>query len=112
VQQTTDHAPTVGTIDTSCYGDELTRTILPHPSKLNDMPPITATRRRFLELLVSVAIVHAVAIALYYALDIPRTPAQSQRRFAWIWMGLTVVVVVIGVQRLKRARMQGRANRI
>ena len=76
------------------------------------MTPLTATRRRFLELLVGVAIVHAVAIALYYALDIPRTPGQTQRLFAWVWMGVTVVVVLIGVQRLKRARTKGQAGRI
>ena len=76
------------------------------------MTPITATRRRFLELLVGVAIVHAVAIGLYYALDIPRTPAQTQRLFAWVWMGLTVGVVLIGVQRLKRARTRRQGGRI
>lgn len=68
------------------------------------MAPITATRRRFLELLVSVVVVHAIAIALYYALDLPRTPARTQRIFAWVWMGLTVAVVLVGVQRLKRSR--------
>ncbi len=76
------------------------------------MAQISATRRRFLELLVGVAIVHGVAIALYYALGIPRAPTQTQRLFAWVWMGLTVVVVLIGVQRLKRARTKGRGDRI
>lgn len=68
------------------------------------MAQFTPTRRRFFELLVSVGLVHTVAIVLYYWLDLPRTPARTQRWFAWMWMSLTVVVVLIGVQRLKRAR--------
>lgn len=68
------------------------------------MATVTATRRRFLELLVSVVLVHTIAIALYYVLDLPGAPARTQRIFAWVWMGLTVAVVLVGVQRLKRSR--------
>jgi hypothetical protein len=65
---------------------------------------MTPIRRRFLELLVGVATIHIVAIALYYALDLPHTAARTQRIFAWLWMGVTVAVVVVGLQRLKRVR--------
>jgi hypothetical protein len=61
-------------------------------------------RRRFLQFLVSVAAVHVVAIALYYGLDMPHSPAARQRLFAWTWMGATVLVVFVGLQRIKRAR--------
>jgi hypothetical protein len=67
-----------------------------------------ATRRRFLELLVSVAVVHAVAIAVYLAFDMPHRPERIQRTFAWSWMAVTVAVVMVGLQRLKRARRAGR----
>lgn len=66
--------------------------------------PLSASRRRFLEFLVSVAVVHGAAIVLFYALQIERAPAARQRMFAWVWMGVTVAVVVIGLQRFKRAR--------
>jgi purine-cytosine permease-like protein len=62
------------------------------------------TRRRFMELLVSVAVVHVMAIALYYALDVGNAPGRTQRIYAWIWMGVTVAVVLVGQQRLKRSR--------
>ena len=65
---------------------------------------MSLARRRFLEFLVSVAAVHAVAIALYYAIDLPHTPPREQRVFAWVWMAVTVAVVFVGLQRLKRAR--------
>lgn len=61
-------------------------------------------RRRFLQFLVSVAVLHAAAIALYYALDIAHAPSARQRIFAWVWMGATVVVIFVGLQRIKRAR--------
>ena len=64
----------------------------------------SATRRRFLELLVAIATVHGVALGLYYALDMAHRPEGTQRTFGWIWMGVTVAVVMVGLQRLKRAR--------
>lgn len=70
---------------------------------------MSATRRRFLEFLASVAAVHVIAIALYYGLDIARASVSQQRTFAWGWMAVTVAAVVIGLQRLKRARRAARA---
>jgi heme/copper-type cytochrome/quinol oxidase subunit 4 len=61
-------------------------------------------RRRFLEFLVSVAALHVVAIALFYFLDMSHASPARQRMFAWVWMGATVLVVFVGLQRLKRAR--------
>ncbi len=69
------------------------------------MPPQPSlARKRFRQFLLSVAIVHVVAIAGYYTLDVERAPARFQRLYAWSWMGATVAVVVLGLQRLKRAR--------
>jgi hypothetical protein len=83
-----------------------------HQKKVTEMkPPLPASRRRFLEFLVGVAVVHVVAIVLFYALQIERAPVARQRLFAWVWMGATVTVVVIGLQRVKRARRLGRAAR-
>ena len=61
-------------------------------------------RRRFLEFLVAVATVHVVAIALYYAMDVPHATVRMQRLFAWSWMAVTVAVMFAGLQRIKRAR--------
>lgn len=73
--------------------------------------PRSPTRQRFLEFLVSVAFVHVVAIALYYLMDLPHSPAQRQRMFAWVWMGATILVVFVGLQRIKRARAAARTGR-
>jgi len=69
---------------------------------------MSLTRRRFQQFLVSVAVLHVVAIAGYYVFDIAAAPPDRQRVYAWAWMGLTVAVVVIGLQRIKRARREGR----
>jgi hypothetical protein len=61
-------------------------------------------RKRFIQFLLAVALLHVVAIAGYYALDVAQKPAAFQRLYAWIWMGATVVVIVLGLQRIKRAR--------
>ena len=69
-----------------------------------DKKPLTPVRRSFLQFLLSVAMVHVVAIALYYGLDVSQAAPDMQRRFGWVWMGATVGVVLVGLQRLKRAR--------
>jgi hypothetical protein len=74
------------------------------------MTQTTPTRRRFLQFLVSVALVHVIAIALYYGLDLPGAPPRTQRAFAWGWMTVTVAVVLVGLQRLKRARRLPRSR--
>jgi hypothetical protein len=65
---------------------------------------MSPARRRFLEFLIAIVAVHAVAITLYYTLAIQRRPTSIQRYFAWGWMAATIVVVFVGLQRLKRAR--------
>ena len=67
-------------------------------------------RKRFLEFLVSVAALHIASMALYYGLDMAHSPAARQRMFAWTWRGTTVLVVVVGLQRLKRARRDARRS--
>lgn len=71
---------------------------------------MSLTRRRFLQLLVSVAALHVAAVAAYYALDIGTTPPSRQRLYAWTWMGLTVALVLVGLQRIKRARRRDRSG--
>jgi hypothetical protein len=61
-------------------------------------------RKRFRQFLVSVALLHVTAIAGYYVLDVARAATRFQRVYAWTWMGATVAVVLIGLQRVKRAR--------
>ena len=75
------------------------------------MPPMSPTRRRFLQFLISVAVVHVVALTAYYGLGVDGWPEREQRMFAWGWMGATVAVVLIGLQRIKRARRAGSIRR-
>jgi len=69
--------------------------------------PMSLTRRRFLQFLLSVAAIHVVAIGAYYTLGVGQRPERAQRMFAWVWMGATVVVILVGLQRIKRARRSG-----
>ena len=69
-----------------------------------NLKQLSPVRRRFLEFLVVVALVHVVALALYYGLGVSQAAPSAQRRFGWVWMGVTVVAVLFGLQRIKRAR--------
>lgn len=70
-------------------------------------PPTSLARKRFRQFLMAVALLHVAAIAAYYALDVASATPRMQRLYAWVWMGLTVLVVLAGLQRIKHAR--GRA---
>jgi hypothetical protein len=71
------------------------------------MPQMSPTRRRFLQFLTSVAVVHVIALTAYYTLGVDGWRERDQRMFAWGWMGATVTVVLVGLQRIKRARRTG-----
>lgn len=73
--------------------------------------PTSPARRRFLQFLLAVATVHVVAIAAYYALGVEQAPPRTQRYFGWGWMAVTVAVIVVGLQRIKRARRAPRVSR-
>jgi hypothetical protein len=68
------------------------------------VPPLA--RQRFKQFIVSVAALHVAAIALFYALDLRHASPDRQRLFAWIWMGATVLVVLVGLRRIRRARLE------
>ncbi len=71
---------------------------------------MSLVRRRFLQFLLSVAAVHVVAIGAYYLMGVGRLPERDQRMFAWVWMGATVAAVLVGLQRIKRARRSRSVN--
>jgi len=65
---------------------------------------MSPVRKRFREFVIAIVLLHIAALSLYYALGVPRSPTRQQRWFAWIWMGATILVVFVGLQRIKRAR--------
>jgi hypothetical protein len=70
--------------------------------------PSPALRAAVLRLAVSVAVLHGVAIAIYYVADIPRRPTSVRYPFFGIWMALTLVVVLTGLHRIRVARVRRR----
>jgi hypothetical protein len=74
-------------------------------------PAETPARKRFREFIVGIAVLHAVAIALFYALDMRHAAPARQRYFAWIWMVATVAAIFVGLQRIRRARLNLNRNR-
>lgn len=65
---------------------------------------LTPVRRRLVEFVVAVTVLHAVAIALYHALDIQGRSTEMQERYAWVWLAFAAAVTLIGLRRFHRAR--------
>ena len=72
--------------------------------------PSSDARRLFLRFMASIVALHTAAIGGFYALDISAAAERHQKLYAWGWMGLTVAVVLVGLQRLKRARRRNRSR--
>ncbi len=73
-----------------------------------------AIRRRFLELVLSVVVLDAIIVAVWYAMDIRHDSQTTQFRLGVGWMLLTLVVVGIGLKRFHAARreaLRGRSPR-
>lgn len=67
---------------------------------------VTPARKAFKQLLIAIAVLHTGAIGLYYALGVRAMTPERQRYFAWTWIGVTVIVIFAGLQRIRRARLR------
>ena len=70
------------------------------------MPPNPALRSAVLRLVLSIVVLDAVAIAIYYVAGIPRRPVSAQYLFLGVWLVLTLIVVLAGLQRVRAARVR------
>ncbi|GLC24157.1 hypothetical protein [Roseisolibacter agri] len=80
----------------------------PTPPKITAAPEL---RRHLLHMVLGVVAVHAIAIALYYALDVEHRPANFRRIFTAVWMVATLPVVLVGLSRVRKARIRARHAR-
>jgi hypothetical protein len=68
-------------------------------------PPVTAELKRLLfRLILTVTLVDVVAISLYYGLRIRSAPPRTQALFTGAWTVVTLVVVVVSLQKIRAAR--------
>lgn len=68
---------------------------------------IVAELRKFLlQMVAAVVVLDIAAIGLYYGLHIQRTTPRTQAVFTGTWMVMTLVVVLVGLGRIRSARRQ------
>lgn len=61
-------------------------------------------RRELTIMMGAVIVVHTIAIAIYRLTDMPRRPPRVTQTFGAIWTAATLVVVGIGLWRVRKAR--------
>ena len=61
-------------------------------------------RRRMMILMGSVAAVHSIVIAIYYALHIADRPTKTQQTFIAVWVVLTLAVVTPQMKNIRKLR--------
>lgn len=67
-----------------------------------------ALRAAVLRLVVSIVVLDAIAIAVYYIADIPLRPTSIRYPFFGAWILLTLGVVLPGLHRIRLARVRRR----
>jgi hypothetical protein len=67
-----------------------------------------ALRSAVLRLAVSIVVLDAIAIGIYYVADIALRPASVRYPFFAAWMALTLAVVLTGLHRIRMARVRRR----
>jgi hypothetical protein len=67
-----------------------------------------ALRAAVLRLALSVIVLDAIAITIYYVADMPLQPASIRYPFFGAWILLTLVIVLQGLHRIRIARVRNR----
>jgi hypothetical protein len=76
---------------------------------MHRMPaPVTPEHRKLLmQLVVSVVVLDATIVGLYYAFHIADRPVKTQETFVATWVVLTLIVVTTMLKRIRVARRGG-----
>ena len=80
----------------------------PIPPSVSARPEL---RRHLMHMILGVLAVHALGIALYYGLGVEQRPTNFRRVFAGLWIGATLPVVLVGLSRIRAARLRARHAR-
>jgi hypothetical protein len=62
------------------------------------------SRKLLLTMVLLVIVLHAVAIGLYYGLDIARRPSQVQMTFIAVWTVATLAIILVYMKRIRQIR--------
>jgi hypothetical protein len=69
-------------------------------------PVVAELRKLLFQLIASVVILDVVVIGLYYGLHIQSTSRRTQTVFTGTWTALTLIVVLVGLSRIRAARQR------
>ena len=72
------------------------------------MPAPPELRRRVFQLVISVVVLDVIALAGYQLAHVGDRNARSQLIFTGTWLALTVLLVLVGLNRVRDARLRGR----
>lgn len=73
-------------------------------ASMQGMPQTRDPKKLLLTLVLSIVILDAVVIGLYYALHIQDRAVKTQQTFVAVWVVLTLLVVTTLMKRIRAAR--------
>lgn len=78
--------------------------MLPPPDLRQPAPATREMKKSLLTMVVSVALLDAIAIGVYRAYRVPERPVATQQTFVAVWVVLTLIVVTTMMKRIRVAR--------
>jgi hypothetical protein len=72
--------------------------------------PNPALRSAVLRLVLGIVVLDAAAIGVYYVAGVGRRPVTVQYAFLGVWLILTLILVLGGLQRVRAARIRRPAH--
>ena len=71
-------------------------------------PQRNALRRAVLQLVMSVVLLDAVAMAVFYGADLAHGPTRTRNVFLIGWSVATAILVLVMLRRVRKVRWEGR----
>ena len=68
----------------------------------------TPAQRELFRFVLSVLVLEIAAIGIFYAADIESASGRTRRTYMVVWTAISLVVVLTGLTRIRRARFGGR----
>ncbi|HVX41416.1 MAG TPA: hypothetical protein VHB25_17760 [Gemmatimonadaceae bacterium] len=78
------------------------------PNSASPNSPRAEMKRHLTMMIVSVVVLDAIVIGVYYAFHIAQREVKVQQTFVAVWVVLTLVVVTTLLKRVREARRRGR----
>jgi hypothetical protein len=76
------------------------------PPPAEPLAPRAASKRYLLVMIVSIVILDAIAIPVFYIFHLNQNPGNIQNTYIGVWTFLSAIIVAVQLRKIRRARIE------